>query len=146
MDDRILTAIAGLASLSLFYIFLKGLKTMIDLTNIIGSLIGLGGLFFWIWAILVLGRYLTPAIHPKSPTLIAKGPFALVRHPIYFGAGLLFLALALLSRNPQSIPILLVIFWVEYEKARLEEEELLRAYPDYEEYRKKVSSLIPFVY
>ncbi len=79
--------------------------------------------------------------------VIATGPYAFVRHPMYLGALVMLLGvpLALGSRWGllTIIPITLVIVW------RLLDEEnfLVKNLPGYSEYRSKVKSrLLPFIW
>jgi protein-S-isoprenylcysteine O-methyltransferase Ste14 len=80
-------------------------------------------------------------------TVIATGPYALVRHPMYTGGIVMFLGIPLALGSLWGlltvIPATLVIVW------RLVEEEkfLARSLPGYSEYRRKVKyRLVPFIW
>lgn len=55
-----------------------------------------GGILLRWWAVLVLGRFFTVdvAIH-EGHQVVTRGPYALVRHPSYTGALLVFVAIGL---------------------------------------------------
>jgi protein-S-isoprenylcysteine O-methyltransferase Ste14 len=79
--------------------------------------------------------------------VVSTGPYALVRHPMYMGALVLFIGIPLALGSwwglLESIPITLMIIW------RLLDEErfLLKNLSGYAEYRGKVRfRLIPFVW
>ena len=84
-----------------------------------------------------LGRSLTPFPRPKhGGELVERGPYRVVRHPIY-GAGLLFfLGYSLFASVPALVlTAALAALWVR--KAALEEEWLEERYPDYADYRRR---------
>ncbi len=143
LSDRQLTVIAVASTGFLLYFVLKGATIALTALNVIGALVGLIGLFLWIWAATTLGKYLSADTKPKSPILIEGGPFAFVRHPIYLGATLIFIGISILGKNPRALPFIGMILLVEIEKARREEEELAKRFPGFEEYRKRVGFLLP---
>jgi len=143
LSDRHLTSIAAISAALLFYTAWKGAVIAANALNIVGIAIALAGGFMWMWAAATLGRYLTIKIEPKSPKLITQGPFSIVRHPIYFAATLFFTGVAIISREPRTVILLIVIVLVEIEKARREEIELGRRFSDFEEYRRRVGFLFP---
>ncbi|MBJ6723504.1 isoprenylcysteine carboxylmethyltransferase family protein [Geomonas sp. Red875] len=111
-----------------------------------GLLIGVG-LTFGISAALRLGRNLTPLPRPKeSGKLVETGPYGLVRHPIYTGVICMAYGWSVLAMSWLTIGYATVIFVFLDIKSRREERWLVEQYPGYEEYRKRVRRLIPFVY
>lgn len=94
-----------------------------------------------------LGRSLTPFPRPKaSGELVTRGPFRVVRHPIYAG-GLLFLAGAsLIFSRWALIPTgALLVLWTL--KSRVEERHLERAFPEYRDYARRVRGrFLPFLF
>ncbi len=114
----------------------------------IGFLISIIGLALALWGRLTLGmNWSRDPLVTKSSKLITKGPYGIVRHPIYSGAIAMFLGtaiyLGLLGGFIGLIVGLLGIFW----KTRLEEKELIKQFPkDYSEYKKHARAFIPFIY
>lgn len=114
---------------------------------------GLGVLLVFCGALVIvkagraLGAGLTPFPKPAaSGELVAEGPYAVVRHPVYSG-GMLFAAGISLALSPWSLAAtgLLVVVWGL--KARVEERFLAERYPGYDAYRARTRyRLIPYVY
>jgi len=105
------------------------------------------GLIVVAWARLELGRSFTVLPRPREGgELVTRGPFRVVRHPVYLGATLLFVGLSLLYSWPSLILSgALGLLWAA--KARVEERYLVARFPEYEEYRRRVRRrLVPFVY
>ena len=99
------------------------------------------------WARLELGRSFTVLPRPREGgELVTRGPFRVVRHPVYLGAMLLFVGLSLLYSWPSLILSgALALLWAA--KARVEERYLAERFPEYEEYRRRVRRrLVPFLY
>jgi protein-S-isoprenylcysteine O-methyltransferase Ste14 len=98
-------------------------------------------------AALALGRALTPFPRPASRgRLVERGPYRLVRHPIYFAGALFFTGFSLMS-SPIALALTMVLI-VLWGKKALFEERLLRArYSQYEEYARRVRfRLVPGVW
>lgn len=106
----------------------------------IALLLGLGGL----WQ---LGDNLTPLPHPKDDSsLVTTGAYRFVRHPIYSSVIFLSLAFALwhmsISHAIASFGFLLFFD----RKSAQEEVWLADRFPGYQDYRRSVKKLLPFVY
>ena len=106
--------------------------------RIAGFLVLLSGLGFAIWAGRTLGSALTPYPLPsEQATLVERGPYGLVRHPIYVAGVLVFLGYGLLSSVPATVAVpLLAALW--HFKASVEERHLSERFAGYEEYRLRV--------
>jgi len=114
----------------------------------IGAILTVLGLFLAIWARVVLGTNWSGTVTFKeNHELITRGPYAYVRHPIYSAMLLMFLgtALAVGTRGGLlALPILFVSFWIKY---RQEEALMIEHFGNqYQDYMKRVSALIPFVF
>jgi len=116
--------------------------------TLIGFAILILGLGFAVWARLYLGRYWSARIVlTEGHQLIQTGPYRLRRNPIYFGglAGVIGTAIVI-GEVREELAILFVLFALLW-KIKLEEEFLGERFgSSYLEYKKKVKSLIPFVY
>lgn len=112
--------------------------------------IGLSGLgvAFSLWAIITLGRHydLVLEVH-QDHELVRRGPYALVRHPVYTGLALHFAGLCLASGNAVlTAGTLLVSFPAFYLRARAEESLLRERFgAEYERYAREVPMLVPRV-
>jgi protein-S-isoprenylcysteine O-methyltransferase Ste14 len=121
--------------------FYGDLAVELDLLNL--------GLLFIALVVLITGALnLGPALtaHPipnKKATLITKGLYRYIRHPIY--TGLLIAGAAFVISGglfPQIIFYLLLVVLLNY-KARFEEGLLAERFPDYVEYRKTTGRFFP---
>lgn len=103
-----------------------------------GFLVILAGLGFGVWAGRTLGAALTPYPLPsEQATLVERGPYAFVRHPIYVAGLLVFLGYGFLSSVPATAAVaLLAILW--HLKAGVEERHLAERFPGYTDYRRRV--------
>jgi protein-S-isoprenylcysteine O-methyltransferase Ste14 len=104
----------------------------------LGAVLSLLALLLAAWSWIALERAATPFPHPKEGgRLIERGPYALVRHPMYSAGFLFFLGYSLATSPAALVPLaaLAVLF---RSKAELEEELLVERYPDYREYREHV--------
>jgi protein-S-isoprenylcysteine O-methyltransferase Ste14 len=113
-------------------------------TAAVVTLIGFG--FAW-WARISLGTLWSPNVARKEDhAIIERGPYALVRHPIYTGIILAAIATAVAKGTILAIAgaaLLAVSFCV---KARMEEQFLKKELGEdaYEAYRARVPMLVPF--
>ena len=114
----------------------------------LGLALTLFGLGFAAWARFTIGRNWGDMITVQEDhKLIRKGPYGIVRHPIYSGFMLATLGTAIIRGDLGGLVsvALIVICWGY--KARLEESFMIEHFgPAYDEYRKKVKGLIPGVW
>lgn len=120
--------------------------------GVIGLILYLAGLVFVLWARRTLGKNwgLSTSQQVKlldDHQLIQSGPFAFVRHPMYFGAWVLFLGLTLLY-PVWAIFILFLSTLIAFSgRARREESALEERFGNlWLEYKKRTKFLIPFIY
>jgi protein-S-isoprenylcysteine O-methyltransferase Ste14 len=120
--------------------------------DVIGLALYLSGMSFLLWARHTLGKMwgLTTAGQVKlrnDHRLIQSGPYAFVRHPLYFGAWVFLFGLVLLY----PVWVMLILFLatlVSYSaRARLEETALADRFgAEWTAYRQRTKFLIPFIY
>jgi protein-S-isoprenylcysteine O-methyltransferase Ste14 len=112
--------------------------------------LGLGlvvaGIAFSMWAAATLGAHfdLEVEVH-EGHAVVDRGPFAIVRHPVYLGLALHFVGACLATGNLVLLAgTLLVTFPALYLRAAAEERLLRRALgPAYDAYARRVPMLIP---
>jgi len=107
------------------------------------QIVGLSSLAVIVWARLSLGRNI--GFVPAQRRIVTTGAYAYVRHPIYTGLFLAYLALAFQAFSPRNVLILsLGILWFVIKS--IVEENFLRADPEYAAYLNRVRARwIPFV-
>jgi protein-S-isoprenylcysteine O-methyltransferase Ste14 len=112
-----------------------------------GAALCVAGLSFCIWARVTLGRNWSGAVTLKEGhELIERGPYRLVRHPIYTGLIAMFLATAMVLGHVAGIAGLVLVFVSFWIKLRDEEKVMLKQFPDqYAAYQQRVKRIIPFV-
>jgi protein-S-isoprenylcysteine O-methyltransferase Ste14 len=93
------------------------------------------------------GRGFTPLPKPaERGELIERGPYGVVRHPVYSG-GLLVAAGISLALSPWSLVVSAILAVVWALKASVEERFLIERYPAYAEYCARTRyRLVPFLY
>jgi protein-S-isoprenylcysteine O-methyltransferase Ste14 len=148
---------SGLTVLAYFMVFSRYFRTgwlatrympPSDTVEAAGLALVLFGLVFAVWARVQLGRNWSGAVTVKEDhQLIRRGPYAMVRHPIYTGLLLGILGMALIIgefRGLLGFVILLVAFRL---KSRTEEGFMQQQFGEqYTQYQHDVKGLIPFIY
>lgn len=123
-----------------------------QLISVLGLLLYILGMSFLLWARRTLGKNwgISTSLQAKlhdDHELIQKGPYALVRHPIYFGAWVFMLGLLLLY--PMWVILILAVSMVASLTMRAGREETVLAErfgAAWAEYRKRTKRIIPFIY
>jgi protein-S-isoprenylcysteine O-methyltransferase Ste14 len=112
----------------------------------LGVALVVAGVAFSLWSIATLGRHydLVLEIH-QDHELVHRGPYALVRHPVYSGLGLHFAGACLATGNVLLIAgTLLVSYPAFYLRARAEERLLRDRFgAEYDKYAREVPMLVP---
>lgn len=110
-------------------------------------LLFVAGAVFGIGGAVSLGRLRTvfPRPHAES-RLVRSGPYAVVRHPLYTSLLFLSWAWALAWHSVPGLVLAAVMAVFLDAKARHEERLLLRKFPDYVDYARRVKRLIPALY
>ena len=106
------------------------------------------GLAVAVWARMTLGRNWSGVTTLKADhELIRRGPYRLMRHPIYTGVLMMILAVLLLRGGLGGMIGLVVICIGFGIKIRSEEKLMLQQFPnEYAMYQKRVKRLIPFLF
>jgi protein-S-isoprenylcysteine O-methyltransferase Ste14 len=116
-------------------------------TSLIGAVLVLAGGAVFLVSLVRLGPSLTALPYPKPDgSLIVRGPYAVVRHPIYAGGIAVCVGWALFVQGWLTLAYAAVLFVFLDLKASREERWLLERYPGYQDYQRRVRKLVPFVY
>lgn len=115
--------------------------------QITGLVVVAGAVVIGVWSLGLLRRALTIYPAPLSDAeLVARGPYRLVRHPIYLAVIMGTVGLALAALSPFALVAALVFVPFFMAKSGHEEVLLVESYPEYREYRSAVPyRLIPWV-
>jgi protein-S-isoprenylcysteine O-methyltransferase Ste14 len=111
---------------------------------LVSLLLIIGGTVFAIWAVLVLGRSIS--ILPEARQLVTWGPYALVRHPLYFGEFVAMVGVALQYLSPWALLLLGLQFALQLQRMKYEERMLFQVFPEYGDYMAHTARLVPGVY
>ena len=109
--------------------------------RVLGILLCAGGIAFAIWARTILGtNWSGIATVKENHELICRGPYSLVRHPIYTGLLLAYVGTAVaLWPTAGGVIMLAALISAAWIKSRQEEQLMRRQFPDaYGAYRQKV--------
>jgi protein-S-isoprenylcysteine O-methyltransferase Ste14 len=106
------------------------------------------GVLMAIWSRKTLGKDWSRDVELKQGhKLVERGPYKVVRHPIYTSHLLMGLGTAVASRLLIGYVGLLLFFIGFWIKLRQEENLLLRYFPDeYPAYQARVKALLPFMF
>jgi protein-S-isoprenylcysteine O-methyltransferase Ste14 len=144
-----------LAQLALFALYMVALVGTPGLTEgmalgyarLIGVVLVVAGVVIGGWSVVILGRDLTIYPHPlEAARLVDRGPYRLVRHPIYLAVilGALGLALAFLNTAAAVVALVFIPFFMA--KTGFEEDRLVEHVAGYREYRSAIPyRIIPWV-
>ncbi len=114
---------------------------------VIALLLVASGSAFAIWARLTIGRNWSSTVTLKQDhELVRRGPYSIVRHPIYTGLLSMSVGTMVLTGLVESVGVVAVgIFYVVI-KVRDEERLMSETFPaQYPEYQRTVKSIIPFI-
>jgi protein-S-isoprenylcysteine O-methyltransferase Ste14 len=100
------------------------------------------GTVFTIWSLATLGRCF--GLLPEVRGLVLRGPYRLVRHPVYLGELLSAVGLLLARPHPLIVLIFGVFVLLQYARTVYEERALSAVFPaEYPVYRARVPRLVP---
>ena len=116
--------------------------------RLIGLMLVLFGFLLMNWSIIILGKQFSIDVTvQENHRLITNGPYKYIRHPRYAGIILFLTGIPLIFLSWISLlPVLLLLLVIHWRIA--DEEELMHREfkEDWENYKKKTHSLIPFIY
>jgi protein-S-isoprenylcysteine O-methyltransferase Ste14 len=100
------------------------------------------GTLFTIWSLATLGRCF--GLFPEVRGLVTRGPYRLVRHPVYLGECVSALGLLLVKPHPAILLVFVVFVALQYWRTIYEERALATAFPsEYAAYAHQVPRLLP---
>jgi protein-S-isoprenylcysteine O-methyltransferase Ste14 len=135
-------AVAG-TFLSVGFVLLppRELSSALHLASLLLVIAGTG---FAICAVLVLGRSIS--ILPEARRLVTRGPYALVRHPLYLGEIVALAGVALQYLSAWALLLLGLVSAFQLQRMKYEERVLFQIFPEYGDYMARTARLVPGVY
>lgn len=112
--------------------------------RVIGSMLILIGNIFAVYALFNLGRSFS--ILPEGRALVTKGPYRVIRHPLYVAEGIASLGTMILMFSAGAVALVVAQTLFQLVRIHYEEKVLTETFPDYKEYAKQTARLIPGVY
>lgn len=106
------------------------------------------GILITIWALIAMGMT-TFSVFPTPVTkgrFTRRGPYRLIRHPMYTGLIMVAVALTFSDYNDSELIALMVLCVDMVLKVTVEERLLVERYPEYEEYKKGTFRVVPFLW
>lgn len=112
--------------------------------DFISALLLLTGNYLCIVTLMHLGRSIS--IMSEARRLVTSGPYSLIRHPLYFAEEVAILGVFLQFRSWTAFAILAAHFAFQIRRMLNEERVLRESFPEYLDYMKRTSRLIPGVW
>jgi protein-S-isoprenylcysteine O-methyltransferase Ste14 len=116
--------------------------------RMIGIAVSFIGFVFMNWSIIILGKQFSVDVTIReNHVLITNGPYAYIRHPRYLGIIVFFIGIPLVFLSWVSLSLtfslVIVLLWRIGDEEKLMHDEFKQ---DWEDYKKRTYSLIPFIY
>jgi protein-S-isoprenylcysteine O-methyltransferase Ste14 len=139
----IFTSIAVIASL---FLFITGPLFVIQ--NLTFVMVQIFGALLIIWAIIAKAVNKHEHKHklPKGYFFITKGPYEILRHPIYAGFLLIMSSIVQYEFTPLRIVVFFILIGMIVLKVIREEYTMEHEIKEYSEYKAKTKRLIPFLF
>ena len=111
---------------------------------LVSLLLVIAGTVFALCAVLVLGRSIS--LLPEARRLVTRGPYALVRHPLYLGEMIAVAGVALQYLSAWALLLLGLVWAFLLWRMTYEEHVLFQSFPEYGDYTARTARLVPGVY
>ena len=114
---------------------------------ILGTAMTAAGLVFAVWARVILGSNWSGMVTVKEGhELVERGPYTLVRHPIYTGLIFGLLGTAIATGEWRGIVAIVLVIGSCWYKLRTEERMMRETFgAAYDDYARRVRALVPFL-
>jgi protein-S-isoprenylcysteine O-methyltransferase Ste14 len=138
------SAVAVLATLTPFVFPLLGGDGQGTAGQLAADVLLVAGTSWSVWSLRFLGRNLSVIAQARG--VADRGPYRLVRHPLYSGEIISSLGLAVAVGSAAAFAVWLALIAMQVYRAIREEQVLLQALPLYRDYRARTAALLPGVF
>ena len=137
-----IVAILGSQSVALISLLQQTeVSLWLRIVSLVIAVIGLSGSCYALW---YLGRAFS--ILPEARILVVRGPYRLMRHPLYLFETLAFFGISLTFEQPMAILLVALVITAQVIRMGYEERVLTAQFPAYADYARATPRLIPYVY
>lgn len=106
-----------------------------------GDAIATAGSLWIFFSVLALGRCF--GVLPEARGMVTRGPYGLVRHPVYLGEITAMSGLTLAAPAPGHVAVLAIFVAAQLARMRFEEAALSEAFSEYAAYAARTPRLVP---
>lgn len=114
-----------------------------DVLVLAGDAVAVASCGWVLMSVLCLGRCF--GILPEARGLVRRGPYRIVRHPVYLGEMGACTGLAIAAPGVVNVVALVAVIAAQFVRMSLEETALRAAFPAYQSYAQEVPQVVPFV-
>lgn len=112
--------------------------------NVLSAVLILSGHVLSVYVVFWLGR--SVSIMAEARRLVVRGPYAVVRHPLYVAEEIAVIGLLIQFFSILTILIVGVHLYLQIARMINEERVLSQEFPAYEEYARRTARIIPGIY
>ncbi|MGB8273902.1 MAG: isoprenylcysteine carboxylmethyltransferase family protein [Alphaproteobacteria bacterium] len=113
-------------------------------TSILSTMLIFAGDGFAVYVVFWLGR--SVSLMPEARKLVTRGPYAVIRHPLYAAEEAAVVGTFLQFASPWTTLILVVHALIQIQRMGYEEQVLHQSFPEYGDYASRTARLIPGLY
>ncbi|MCH7549260.1 MAG: isoprenylcysteine carboxylmethyltransferase family protein [Candidatus Krumholzibacteriota bacterium] len=106
-----------------------------------GTVLGIAGGGFTVYALLYLRRNFSIFVEVRE--IVIRGPYRYIRHPMYLGEIVMAAGVVLVTLSPFSIALLVGFMLLQHLRARMEQDRLSMASPEYAEHTRRSGMFFP---
>jgi protein-S-isoprenylcysteine O-methyltransferase Ste14 len=108
---------------------------------LVGDAIAVAACVWLLASVLALGRCF--GVLPEARGLVTRGPYRLVRHPVYLGEIVALAGLTIAAPTPAQLAVLAVFVTAQAMRMGMEEQALHDAFPEYASYAARTPRVLP---